>query len=89
MKKIVKFSATWCGPCKVFAKTFNELEQDEDLKDYSFKQVDVDEDEEMLSVKYSVRGVPTVLVLDENDELITRIVGNIPKEQAKKMILGQ
>jgi len=89
MKKIVKFSATWCGPCKVFAKTFHELEQDEELKDYSFKQVDVDEDEEMLSVKYSVRGVPTVLVLDENDELITRIVGNIPKEQAKKMILGQ
>lgn len=89
MKKIVKFSATWCGPCQAFAKTFHELEQDEDLKDYSFKQVDVDEDEEMLSVKYSVRGVPTVLVLDENDELITRIVGNIPKEQAKKMILGQ
>ena len=67
----------------------DEYQKREIQKDYSFKQVDVDEDEEMLSVKYSVRGVPTVLVLDENDELITRIVGNIPKEQAKKMILGQ
>ena len=47
MKKIVKFSATWCVACKVFADSFHELERDGDLEDYSFDLVEVDEDEEM------------------------------------------
>lgn len=67
--KIKKFSATWCGPCKM-------LEQR--LKDYTrceIEKYDVDEIDEDVIAKYNIRNVPTVIIVDDNDNEITRLAG--------------
>ncbi len=68
MKKILRFTATWCQPCKMLAIYL------EDAKiDLPVDVIDIDENQE-LATKYSVRSVPT-LVLIEDDIEISRSIG--------------
>jgi len=79
VKKIIDMSASWCGPCRVFAKTFEKVSEMEEYKDIEFKSLDVEEDEdgELMSEKFNIKSVPSTVLLDENDELIYKISGNI------------
>lgn len=85
--KILKFSASWCGPCRVFANTFKKVSEMEKYKDIEFKSIDIEEDEGELYVeKYNIRSVPTILLLDENDNIIYKLSGNIPLDDFVSMI---
>ena len=53
---IVDFSASWCGPCKLIAPTYEEFSKT--YGDCVFIHVDVDELED-LPDNQDVRGVPT------------------------------
>jgi thioredoxin 1 len=64
---VVKFSAKWCGPCKVLAKEFPTLEGAE------LFSVDIEEDEDA-TLKYGIRNVPTTLIF-KGGELVDRVVG--------------
>lgn len=79
---IVKFSASWCGPCKSMTNIIANL-NDESLNDVSFIEIDVDEDEfaEVLT-DYSVRNLPTFIFF-KNKEAKDRKVGLV---QANEMI---
>lgn len=70
-KTLLKFSASiWCKPCKELDKIILAT----DLGDIDYHEVDVDEDPSL--VKYwNVRGVPTLLLLDENKEELKRHTG--------------
>ena len=69
MKKVVKLYADWCGPCKVLERMMRYL-------DIKHENVNIDSpDGEGLSIKHSVRAIPTLLVLDENDNLIRKMTG--------------
>ena len=78
VKKIIDASASWCGPCRVFANTFKKVSEIEEYKDIEFKSVDIenDEDADLLVAKYNIKSVPTILLLDENDEIIYKLMGN-------------
>lgn len=80
VKKIIKLSAEWCQPCKVFANTFHKVEEMEEYKDIEFKSIDIEKDEEgeTIAEKFQVRSVPTTILLDEEDEPIYKVMGNIP-----------
>lgn len=82
IQTIIKCGASWCQPCHVFSKTFNKVAEMEEYKDIKFKEIDIEEDEdgELLVEKYSIRNVPTTLILGENDELIYKLSGNISLE---------
>ena len=88
LKQVIKFSAEWCQPCKVFAKTFHAVEEMEEYKDIEFKEVDIEDDEtdETLVEKFQVRSVPTTVLLDENDSPIFKVIGNVPKKEFVKII---
>ena len=74
MRKVLKFSASWCQPCKMLSKTL------EDVKtNVIIEEIDIDEQTE-LAVEYGIRGVPTLVMVDENIE-VKRIVGNLTKSQ--------
>ncbi len=81
VKKIIKLSTTWCGPCRAFGSTFHRVSEMEEYKGIEFKEIDIekDEDGELLAEKYQVRSVPTTVLLDENDELIYKLMGNVPE----------
>lgn len=71
--KIIKFQASWCGPCKVLSETLSTMSLP-----FVLEEVDVDEDTES-AIVYGIRGVPTMLLVDENNNILERIVGNISK----------
>ena len=83
--KVIKFGAEWCGPCKVFHKTFEDVSKMDEFKDIKFEELDVEENELEVE-KYQVRAVPTTVILDENDELKYKLSGNISKDELINII---
>jgi thioredoxin 1 len=73
MKKILYFSATWCGPCKTLGPIIESL-----AGQINYDKIDVDNNQD-LSIEYGVRNIPT-LVLIENGEAKGRLVGIQSKE---------
>jgi thioredoxin 1 len=71
MIKVIKFSATWCGPCKVLAPIFDQVKSE--ISGVSFVDIDVDRNKDITS-KYLVSSVPTVII-EKNGELINRFSG--------------
>ena len=77
---LIKFSAIWCGSCKVLGKTL------EDMKDSLPKTYEVDVDENMeLCEKYKISNIP-VLMLFNSGELVKRHNGLISKEELKQFV---
>ena len=74
MKKILYFTAPWCGPCQTLGPIIESLSGQ-----INYEKVNVDENQD-LSIQYGVRNIPT-LVLVENGEVVSRLVGVQSKEQ--------
>ena len=73
MKKIFYFTAPWCGPCQTLGPIIESLSGQ-----INYEKVNVDENQD-LSIQYGVRNVPTLLLL-ENGEEVSRLVGVQSKE---------
>ena len=73
MKKLLKFEADWCGPCKVMKPIAKELA---DKYSLDIASVDIDLNPE-IAKQYNVMSIPT-LVLLEDDKEIGRSVGAMP-----------
>jgi|TARA_R110002012_G_scaffold7806_2_gene36226 thioredoxin 1 len=74
MKKILYFSASWCGPCKTLGPIIESLGNK-----INYEKIDVDNDNE-LSVKHSVRNIPTLVLLENGSEK-NRLVGLQTEQQ--------
>lgn len=83
--KIIKLSASWCFPCKVYGKTFEEVSKNECYKDICFEEIDVEENEE-IAEKYGVRSLPTTVFVDENDNILSKLNGNVTKAELEDNI---
>ena len=85
--KILKFSATWCGPCKTLAPIFEKVKNMEEFDEVSFQEFDVDDDDSAeLIEKYSIRNVPTIMFVDENNEPTKRVVGSLSEQNLVQLI---
>jgi thioredoxin 1 len=69
--EVLKFSATWCGPCRVLAQTLKGVE--------GITSIDIDKDMETAR-SYNVRNVP-LLVFKKNGKEVHRQTGAISKDQ--------
>lgn len=82
MLKVLKFSASWCGPCKVLAPIFNEVKAD--TSDVYFVDVDVDQNS-ALAIEYNIRSVPT-LVFEKDGQIVHRTNGVSNSSALKSLI---
>ena len=80
MKELLKFSASWCQPCKILAGNFKYV----DLGDVSLKEYDIEENMEE-SNKFSIRGVPTLILLKDGVE-VKRKSGVLMPDQIEEFI---
>jgi putative thioredoxin len=80
-KTILYFSAPWCGPCKTLGPTMDKLSGL-----FNIRKINCDVDTEM-AAKYSVRSVPTLVLLD-GDKEINRVTGVQSEEQVKSFYRG-
>jgi thiol-disulfide isomerase/thioredoxin len=63
---ILKFTATWCGPCKQIAPVITKLNAHytQEKKDYEYIEIDIDESFDLYAFfknKKMVNGVPALL----------------------------
>ena len=77
----VDFYADWCGPCKMMSPIVDEIA--EEMKEYDFYKLNVDESTEFAS-EYEIVSIPTILIYD-NGVLVNRITGFKPKEELKEI----
>jgi thioredoxin 1 len=74
MKTAKYFSASWCGPCKMFKPVVQELISE----GHSIEIVDVD-DNQALAQQYQVMSIPTI-VFEENGQIVDSILGATTKD---------
>lgn len=73
MKKLMYFTASWCGPCKMVKPIVQKL-IDEGL---NIEKIDLDQNEDKART-YGIAAVPTFVLFD-GDEEIGRVSG-LPTE---------
>ena len=82
--KIIKFGAVWCPGCLVMRPVWKEV-----LIDYpnlDITEYDYDMDEELVE-KYKVGDkLPVIIMLDDNDKEIKRLIGERKKEEIIQFI---
>jgi thioredoxin 1 len=59
---MVDFWAPWCGPCKSFAPTYDEVSNA--IDDVVFAKVNT-EDEQELAAQFQIRSIPTLMIFKE------------------------
>ena len=68
---VIDFFATWCGPCKRIAPTYEKLA--DALPNIVFLKVDVDESPDLVN-QYDISAMPTFVFLKDGKE-IKRVEG--------------
>ena len=81
MKRVLRFSASWCGPCKMLAKTLEEIETN-----IPIEVIDIDVLPE-IATEYGIRSVPTLVMVEDNIE-VKRMSGSQPENVMREWING-
>ncbi len=76
MVTVLKFSAQWCGPCRMMTKLFEDVE--------GITNIDVDKDKET-AAQYGVRRIPTFVFL-KNDKEVYRKSGTMTLEEYQSVL---
>ena len=79
MKRILRFTASWCGPCQGLAMNLETANLG-----LPIEVVDIDIHSDVAQ-EYGIRSVPTLVMLDENTE-VKRIIGSKTVNQLQEWV---
>jgi thioredoxin-like negative regulator of GroEL len=79
MKRILRFTASWCGPCKSMAMNLETANLG-----FPIEVVDIDAHPEV-AAEYGIRSVPTLVLMDENIQ-VDRIIGTKTVNQLQEWV---
>lgn len=74
--QVLKFSAAWCGPCRVLSETLKDVD--------GIDTIDIDQEMDMAD-KYNIKGVPTLLFLKDGEE-VERLSGAISLSKYQEVL---
>lgn len=74
MKQYLYFSAPWCGPCRMLGPVMERVNNT-----IPVQKVNIEE-QSSLAQQYNVRNIPTVVLL-ENGQEVKRIIGAKPEAE--------
>ena len=77
--KYLYFSAPWCGPCRMFGPIMERVGETVPVE-----KINIDENDQ-IAAEYSVRSIPTVILVDDSGKEFARQVG----VQNEKMLVEQ
>ena len=81
---LVDFWAEWCGPCRRLAPTVDALASEYEGR-VTVGKMNVDDNPNIPTSRFRVRGIPTLVVL-KNGELVDTIVGLAAKEDISSVL---
>ena len=82
--KVLKFQASWCQPCKMLSRV---VEEAKDKITVQIEEVDIDENTE-LAKKFNIRGVPTLVMVDDAGNTIKAKTGYLNEKQLLEFVNG-
>ena len=71
--KVLKFYADWCQPCKMVSVI---IEGAKDKIAVPVEEINIDENND-IAKKYGIRGVPTLVMVDDEGVEVKRQVGMV------------
>ena len=74
IKYVYNFSATWSPVSKLFDPIFKSISLMDEFKNFIFEFKNVDEDLDLVD-KFKLKYIPTIVVADENNNLINSFCG--------------
>ena len=80
---VVDFWAEWCGPCKMLSPTIDTIAEKYNGK-VKVGKVNVDK-EPGIAQKYSVRGIPNILVFTDG-VVKEQLIGNVPEADISNIL---
>ena len=75
--KALKFYATWCQPCKMLSKIIEEAGNKITMP---IEDIDIEQNME-LAQKYGIRGVPALVIVDEDGKEVKRQSGMLMEDK--------
>lgn len=80
---IIRFTASWCGPCNVYAPIFQAVLSSK--PNVKVHVVDIDDDPLNLVGEYGVRSVPTTVLLRDG-KVVDTLLGAVPASKLHELI---
>lgn len=86
--KLLKFYADWCQPCKMLSRVIEDSKADIDSLMINIEEIDIDNDMDTAR-KYNVRGVPTLILVEDSGEEVRRKSGYMNENELIRFVEGR
>lgn len=80
--KLLKFYAEWCQPCKMLSRVMEDMDVGMPVEN-----IDIDKDMDT-AIKYGVRGVPMLVVVDDEGKEVKRKSGYMNETVLQDFLKG-
>ena len=88
--KLLKFEANWCAPCKYMAPIVENVLSDNVYSDLRLICINIDDESSQEAIQqFGIRSIPTLILLDDNDQIINKLIGSANAEQIKEFLSKQ